>query len=165
MAGEWIIRLAADERRRDGVRLHESEAAARRIDLVRAHGRRLIDDLRTAVSRDIETFRQEFPKDEVREILFQAVPSDGGFVVNKPKYPAACLTVGASLLAASVSCQYQFTSTNGLPPREDRLNVMFTTGGDDDTLQMKLQSTGQVFTSADALSEYLLAPVFTGRPR
>jgi hypothetical protein len=32
-------------------------------------------------------------------------------------------------------------------------------------LQMKHQGTGQVFATADALSEFLLVPVLTGRPR
>jgi hypothetical protein len=30
---------------------------------------------------------------------------------------------------------------------------------------MKHLGTGQVFATADALSEFLLGPVFTGRPR
>ena len=41
---------------------------------------------------------------------------------------------------------------------------MFT-GDAGDTLQIKHHGTGQVFATADALSEYLLAPVLTGRPR
>ena len=32
-------------------------------------------------------------------------------------------------------------------------------------MQMKHHETGQVFTTADALSEFLLVPVFTGRLR
>jgi hypothetical protein len=58
--------------------------------------------------------------------------------------------------------------TNGLPPREDRLELVFAGNGENDggeTLQLKHHGTGQVFASADAISEYLLVPVFTGRPR
>jgi hypothetical protein len=40
---EWIKRIADDERRRDAVRLKEEEVAARKADLVRRNGRRLID--------------------------------------------------------------------------------------------------------------------------
>jgi hypothetical protein len=54
--------------------------------------------------------------------------------------------------------------TNGLPPREDRLELVFA-GNGGETLQLKHHGTGQVFASADAISEYLLVPVFTGRPR
>jgi hypothetical protein len=166
MTGEWITRLAEDERKRDDVRLRATEAAARKADLVRVHGQRLLDELRAAVVRDIETFRHEFPGDPAREILYEAVQPDGGFVVRKPQYPAVALSVAPHLLAASVSCAYRFTPTNGLPPREDRLEFMFTSDdGGDDRLQIKHHGTGQMFTNADALSEYLLVPVFTGRPR
>jgi len=166
MTGEWITRLAEDERKRDGVRLRVTEAAARKAHLVAVHGQRLLDELRTAVVRDIETFRDEFPGDPARAILYEVVQPDGGFVVRKPQYPTAALSVVPHLLAASVSCEYRFTPTNGLPPREDRLEFMFTSDdGGDDRLQIKHHGTAQVFTNADGLSEYLLVPVFTGRPR
>ena len=166
MSGEWITRLADDERKRDDVRSRASEAAARKARLVAAHGQRLIDELRMSVARDIESFRNEFPGDTAREIVFESAQPDGGFVVRKPKHPTVALSVSPHLLAASVSCQYRFTPTNGLPPREDRLEFSFSSnGGDDDMLQIRHQGTGQVFTDADALSEDLLTPVFTGRPR
>jgi len=164
MAGDWIKRTAEDERKRDEVRLRGTEAAARQADLVRVNGQRLVDELRTTVARDIDEFRHEFPGDQTREILFEAIQPEGGFVVRKPQHPTASLTVAPHLQAASVSCQYRFTPTNGLPPREDRLELIFI-GNGGDTLQIKHPGTGQVFTNADALSEYLLVPVFTGRPR
>jgi hypothetical protein len=34
-----------------------------------------------------------------------------------------------------------------------------------ETLQLKHHETGQLFLTADALSEFLLTPVLTGRPR
>jgi hypothetical protein len=161
----WIARLAADERTRDDVRARAAEAAARQADLVAVQGQRLLGELRTTIVRDIDMFRNEFPGDSAREILFEAVHPDGGFVVRKPSHPTAALSVAPHLSAASISCQYRFTPTNGLPPREDRLELMFSSNGGDDTLHLKHQGTGQVFTNADALSEYLLVPVFTGRPR
>lgn len=165
MTGEWITRLAEDERKRDEVRLRATEAAARKAHLVAAHGQRLLDELRTTVVRDIETFRDQFPADQAREIRFEAVQPDGGFVVRKSESPAAALSVTPHLSAASFRCEYRFTLTDGLPPREDRLEFTFTGGGGDETLHIKHHGTGQVFTNADALSEYLLIPVLTGRPR
>jgi hypothetical protein len=164
MTGEWIQRLAEDERKRDDVRSRVTEAAARKADLVRAHGQGLLEELRTAIVRDIEAFRSEFPGDGAREVVFEDVPPEGGFVVRKPQYPTAALSVAPHMQSASVSCRYRFTPTNGLPAREDRLELMFT-GNGDDALHIKHQGTGQVFTTADALSEYLLVPVLTGRPR
>jgi hypothetical protein len=165
LTGEWILRLAADERERDHVRLCLTEAAAHKAHLVAVHGQRLLDELRTAIVRDIETFRHEFPEDHAREIVFETVQPDGAFSVRKPEHPTAGLSVVPRLAAATISCQYRFTPTNGLPPREDRLEFAFSGDGGDDSLQIKHLGTGRVFWEADALSEYLLAPVFTGRPR
>jgi hypothetical protein len=164
MPTDWIKRIAEDERKRDDVSLRGTEAAARKADIVHVHGQRLLDELRLTVARDIDAFRHEFPDDQGREIVFDPVQLGGGFAVHKPRYPTASLNVAPNLDAASVSCQYRFTPTNGLPPREDRLELMFT-GDAGDTLQIKHHGTGQVFATADALSEYLLSPVLTGRPR
>ena len=167
VTADWIKRIADDERKRDAVRVGEAEMAARKADLVRLNGRRLLDELRAAVARDVEAFRAEFVGDRSRDIVLDATEAAGGFVVRKPASPAVLLTVAPHLDAAAMDCHYRFTSANGLPPREDRLELVFVPDGvaGADTLQIKTQRTGQVFANADALSEYLLGPVFTGRPR
>jgi hypothetical protein len=164
MVADWIKRLVDDERKRDAVRAREEEAAARKAELVRFHGRRLIDDLRATVTRDVEAFRDEFAGDRARDILLDATEPEGGFVVRKPGSPAVSLTVAPHLEAAKVGCHYRFTLTNGLPPREDSFELVFA-GNGGETLQMRHHGTGQVFATADALSEFLLVPVFTGRSR
>jgi len=164
VVADWIKRIAEDERKRDTVRVREHEVATRKADLVRMNGRRLVDDLRTTVMRDAEGFRSEFAGDRARDIVVEATALDGGFVVRKPAPAAVSLTVTPNLEAASMVCDYRFTLPNGLPPREDRIDVMFA-GDARETLQMKHQGTGQVFATADALSEFLLVPVLTGRPR
>ena len=161
---DWIKRIADDERRRDATRLREDEAAARKAELVRRNGRRLIDELRTAVVRDVDAFRSEFAGDPVRAIVVDATVPDGGFTVRKPASAAVSLTVTPNLGAAVTVCTYRFTVNDGMPPREDRIDVLFA-GNATDTLQMKHRGTGQVFATADALSEFLLVPVLTGRPR
>ena len=166
-AAEWIKRVADDERRRDSVRVKEDEVAARKADLVRRNGQRLIDELRDAITRDAAAFRDEFPGDAARSITVEALEDkmpDGGFVVRKPAPAAVSLSVSPNLDAATTVCHYRFTLADGLPPREDRIEVMFA-GDGGDTLQMKHHGTGQVFSTADKLSEFLLVPVFTGRPR
>jgi len=164
MTRDWIRKIADAERLRDDVQLRGNEAAARKADLVRLHGRRLLDELRATLGRDIDEFRLEFAGDRAREIVFEDVRPEGGFTVRKPQYPIASLDVAPDLSAASVTCRYRFTPTNGLPPREDRVEFRFT-GDDADALRIRHVGTGQIFTNADALSEYLLGPVFTGRPR
>ena len=69
MTAEWVTRLAEDERRRDEVKLRAKQAVDRRTDLVSQHGRRMLDELRTTVVRDVEAFRREFPGDPVRAFL------------------------------------------------------------------------------------------------
>ena len=62
------------------------------------------------------------------------------------------------------ACCYRFASADGLPPRDDRFELVFA-GDTEGVLQLKHQGTWRVFPTADALSEFLLLPVFTGRPR
>lgn len=161
---DWIKRIADDERKRDAVRIRDDETAARKADLVRRNGRRLIDDLRATVTRDVEAFRSEFSGDLARDIVVETTAADGGFVVRKPAPAAVMLSVTPNLETAAMVCHYRFTLADGLPPREDRIDVMFT-GDGGELLQLKHHGTGQVFATADALSELLLVPVFTGRPR
>ena len=160
---EWIKRIAVDERQRDAVRLKEDEIAARKTDLIRRNGRQLLDDLRATVTRDTVAFCDEFPGDRAREVVVEAT-IDGGFAVRKPAPAAVSLTVTPNLETSAIVCHYRFTLANGLPPREDRFDVVFA-GDGSETLHMKHHGTGQVFVTADACSEFLLVPVLTGRPR
>ena len=57
---DWIKRIADDERRRDTERVKVGELAARKADLVRRNGQRLIDEVRASVTRDVLAFRDEF---------------------------------------------------------------------------------------------------------
>ena len=164
VAADWIKRIADDERKRDAALVRAEEVVARKADLVRLNGRRLLDELRGAIARDVEAFREEFTGDPSRDIVLDPTEDAGGFVVRKPASPAVTLTAAPHLETAVMDCHYRFMSTNGLPPREDRLELVFAADGAE-TLQIKTQRTGHVFASADALSEYLLGPVFTGRPR
>jgi hypothetical protein len=83
VVADWIKRIADDERKRDAVRVREEEMAARKADLVRLNGRRLIDELRATVTHDVEAFRAEFAGDHVRDIVLETMEPDGGFVVRK----------------------------------------------------------------------------------
>ena len=159
----WVKRIADDERKRDAVRVQQEETAARKADFVRLNGRRFIEELRATVTRDVEAFRDEFAGDRARDIVLEPTEPEGGFVVRKPAPPAVSLTVVPHLEAAAIGCHYRFTLTNGLPPREDRVELVFV-GDVGEKLQLKHLGTGKVFATADALSEFLLVPVLTGRP-
>jgi hypothetical protein len=161
---DWIKRVADAERQRDAARARLIELAARKDNLVARQGRRLLDDVRASVVRDAAAFRDEFAGDCSRDVAVDLGLSDGGFAVHKPKPSAVSLTVTASADSASLMCAYSFSPTEGMPPREDRIHIMFVDDGGE-TLRMKHNGTGKVFMSGDDLSEYLLVPVLTGRPR
>jgi hypothetical protein len=163
-ASDWIKRIADDERKRDAARLTESAAVARQADLVRVHGRRLIDQLGAAVLRDVESFRREFLDDRTRDVVVDATEPDGGFVVRKLGHPAVSLAINPRLGAGTIACHYRFTMADGMPPRDDRFTLVFS-GDGADGLQLKHQGAGRRFATADALSEFLLVPVLTGHPR
>jgi hypothetical protein len=162
-AADWIKRIADEERKRDAARLREEEIAARKSDLVRLNGQRLIDELRATIARDLEAFANEFPGDTTRAAVLEPAES-GGFVVRKLASPAVLLTVTPNLDTAAMACHFRFTLRNNLPPREDRIELVFA-GDGAETLLVRHQGTGQVFATSDALSEFLLVPVLTGRPR
>jgi hypothetical protein len=162
VSADWIKRLADEERERDAVHLREDERVARKAELIRVTGGRLVDELRTAIARDVDAFRREFPGDPSREIVVDT--TDAGFTVRKPGSPAATLIAAPQFEKATVACVYRFTMANGLPPRESHLDLVFS-GDDAATLRITAPSTGQVFSDADSLSEYLLVPVFTARPQ
>jgi hypothetical protein len=63
-----------------------------------------------------------------------------------------------------MTCHYQFMPTTDMPPRADRFELVLV-GGEGPAVQIQHHGTGQVFPTADAVSEFLLVPVLTGRPR
>jgi hypothetical protein len=163
VVADWIKRLADEERKRDAVRLGEEQAIARKAALVREDGPRLIAELRATLARDVEAFRQEFAENRSRDLSFEDT-ADGGFIVTTLTPTTVSLAVTPNLSQASVLCHYRFTFRTGMPAREERFELLF--GGDElDKLRITHHGTGRVFATPDALSEFLLAPVFTGRPR
>jgi hypothetical protein len=162
-AATWITKIADEERQRDAARAIEDETIARKADLVRRAGRRIADELRAAVTRDVQSYRGEFPGDAARDIVVEPAGADGGFIVRKPAPSAASLTVTPKP-GAAIACHYRFSLPHGLPPLDDHIEVNWVDDGGE-TLQMKHGMTGQLFPTADALSEFLLVPALTGRPR
>ena len=150
MIREWITRLAGDERRRDAVRTSEMEAAARRRISRTGMDGGWSTSLRSTITHDLDAFRLEFPFDSARELILDA-GAEGGFEVRKPGRPAVSLSVVPRWDTASVSCDYCFTSEGGLPARRERFDLVFAPIGAD-AARFKHDGSGQVFSTADALS-------------
>jgi hypothetical protein len=159
---EWITRLAAEERGRDAVTALARDAAARDAALVAANGPRLLESLAMTIADDIARFRREIPDDPVRHLALE-MAADGGFEVRRSGYPTVALNVTPQWTSGMVACRYRYTPEAGLPTREDRFALGFAPLGDQACF--KHQGSGEIFTGLPKLSEYLLTPVFTGRPR
>ena len=163
MTQPWITKLVDDERRRDEVRSRALDAVVQKAELVRKHGRQLIDELRAKVTSDVGRFRLEFPGDPLRDVIIEE-QNEGGFSVRKAGTPSVSLAVNPRWEAGLVSCRYRFILNNGMPAREARLDLVLTANGSD-AAHFRHHDSGELFAGVDVLSEYLLTPVFTGRPR
>ena len=160
----WIKRVADDERSRDAAHVEQATLAARRADLAGQRRRRLIDDLRSAMVRDTGAFRGEFAGDAARDVVVGVARADGAFSVTKPAPSAASLSMTPKPDEGILTCTYLFARPDGLPPREDHVQIVFADTGDE-ALTMQHYGTGRTFAGCDDLSEFLLVPVLTGRPR
>jgi hypothetical protein len=98
VVADWIKRIVDDERQRDAARVREEETAARKADLVRVHGRRLIEELRATVTRDVEAFLAEVSAivERLVQIGPQAAPTRSA---GAPPGPAAAHPVPSATQA------------------------------------------------------------------
>jgi len=161
---DWIRRIVDEERAREAVRTKDEEIAARKSSLIQSLGPSLVGELQATIVRDVQAFCAERVGGRERGIVVEPMPADAGFTVRKPLPSAVSLSVVPNFDGAAINCHYRFTHSDGLPAREDRVAFVFAADGDGG-LRLRHHGTGQVFATADALSEFLLTPVLTGRPR
>ena len=128
---------------------------------MRRHGPGLLHDLHATMTQDVDVFGTNF-----QTIRHATSSSTTSRKVGSPfaspdirRSRSASRRAGPPRLWVAV-----LPSDNGMPAREDRFELVLAPQGDD-AAQFKHHSSGQVFGTVEALSEYLLTPVFTGRPR
>jgi hypothetical protein len=156
---DWIAHFVEEERHRGRLRFLEAASAVQQADSAVLHVRKLLELLRARAVSDIERFAREFPE---RQIAYEDHPG-GGFTVRRGHYPEVRLTVEPNEDAGTIALSYVFASQSGvLAPKPTTLELSGRAGGwphfRDDAGQHAFRTTAQ-------LSEYLLVPVFTGRPR
>lgn len=157
---DWVTHFAEEERQRDRARSREAVAAAQQIENAEFHLRNLVDLLGARVALDVEAFAREFPE---RELAFEENPLDGGFTVRRGHYPDVRLTVEPNMNAGSIVVEYVFASQTGtLAPNPKILELGGHASG---SLHFRDEPGQHAFRTIGQLSEYLLVPVFTGRPR
>lgn len=157
---DWVKHFAAEERQRDQVRRREAAAAAWKAEYVEFHLRKIVDLLADRVARDVEAFAREFPE---RGLTFREDPGSQGFIVRREHYPEASLTLHPDMGAGTITASYVFASQSGT--HTPKAQILELGGQTVDTLHFRNEAEQQAFRTIAQLSEYLLVPVFTGRPR
>jgi hypothetical protein len=155
-----VAHFIEEERQREGADSRERSAAARQHENVEFHLRNLVDLLRTQVAGDVDAFSREFPD---RAVTFETGPSDGGFTVRRGHYPHVQLVVEPNMNTGSIVINYVVaseTGTQALTPKFLDLG-----GHTSSSLHFRDEPEQRAFRTIAQLSEYLLVPVFTGRPR
>ena len=156
---DWIGHFVEEERQRERTRLLRTAVASQEAENAALHVRRLMASLGARVSGDVENFARAFPE---RRLSYESHPG-GGFTARRGHYPEVRLTVEPNEDNGTITLSYVFASQSGvLAPKPSILELSGQAGGwphfRDDAGQHAFRSTAQ-------LSEYLLVPVFTGRPR
>ena len=159
-AAEWVTRFVDEERQREQGRRSEERTAAARTHASREHLTDLMDSLRDRVARDVEAFDRQLPD---RFVTLEDNPPGGGFIVRRARYPEARLTVEPHPETGTFRVHYVFSSETGIvaPPMRE----VFV--GGDSLRDLRFVDTDEpaLWRSISELSEYLLMPVFSGRPR
>ena len=156
---DWVPHFFEEERHRERLQSREAASALQRAENNAAHVRTLMDLLRARMSGDIEAFAKAFPD---RKISQEEHPG-GGFTMRRGHYPEVRLTVEPNPNAGTLTVDYVFASQSGvLTPKP-----MFLELADHPAGRPHFRDDGgqHAFRTIAQLSEYLLVPVFTGRPR
>ena len=157
--GDWIGQFVEEERQRERTLSLQTAVAAQEAENAALHVRRLVASLGARVSGDVEKCAREFPE---RRLSYEAHPG-GGFTVRRGHYPEVRLTVEPNEDNGSITLSYVFASQSRvLAPKPSVLELSGQAGG---WPHFRDEAGQHAFRSTAQLSEYLLVPVFTGRPR
>jgi len=156
---DWVAHFVEEERHRERVQSREAASAAQQADNNRAQVRTLMDLLRARLSGDIEVFSKAFPDRKISQDDHPGV----GFTVRRGHYPEVKLTVEPHPNTGTITVDYVFASPSGvLTPKPMFLELAGHPTGQP---HFRDEAGQHAFRSVAQLSEYLLVPVFTGRPR
>jgi hypothetical protein len=156
---DWVAHFVEEERHRERVQSREAASVAQQAENNVAHVRTLMDLLRARLLGDAEAFAKAFPD---RKISQEDHPG-GALTVRRGHYPEVRLTVEPNPNAGTITVDYVFTSQSGvLTPKPMVLELAGDPAGRPD---FRDDAGQHAFRTIAQLSEHLLVPVFTGRPR
>lgn len=125
-----------------------------KADVIRAKGRRYLDELVQVVDRDVADYRARFQGDPSRDVQLTKKPS-GGFKLDKATYPAA--SVECFLETGSIRAVHVFRADDNSPNQGGPTHLQFQVD-DNDNLTVRASDRGQM-ANLDQVSQYLIERV------
>jgi hypothetical protein len=125
----------------------------------RTHVRALMDALRTRLASDVQRFAEAFPERKI-SVDDQAGPD---VTIRRGHYPEVRLTIEPNLDAGTITINYVFASRAGVEAPKPA--ILELSGQDGGPAHFRDHTAQHAFRTIAQLSEYLLIPVFSGRPR
>jgi len=152
--GDWIDALGSDEeKRRKSEELH-TQSQFRRAEIIRLKRNALWESLMAVINRDVEKFRTTF---KGRRSVEMTTVSELGFRLFKSPYPTVLMDAEIPLNGTSIKVSYSRTF-NQISPME-RVDETFELTVDRSD-NLVIAHNGRVFPNLDAVSIFLLEPVF-----
>jgi len=152
----WIRLLAYEARIRHAADCRRSEETNARLDAVRA---RVLADLRCALALDLEVFLRADSDQSGSALTWHNGNSATGFAVSHTDDSTCTRRLTVDLQAASLSCRYDH---GGSALSEALHQRVITIELRNDGVALSLWDEGLVrsFATVEALSAFLLAPIF-----
>jgi hypothetical protein len=159
MPPDWVSRFVEEEQLRELAHDRTDRVARFRTTRVREHIHELMDSLRDRVERDVDAFARRLPD---RAVTIEDNPPGGGFIVRRGRYPEARLTLEPHPETGTIRVQYVFASEHGT--FAPKLREIAVNGDSVGGLHFLEPEDTTSWRTLSELSEYLLVPVFSGRP-
>ncbi len=153
--GDWIDELGNDDGQPDKSEELHTRALFHRAEVIRQKKHALWTSLMNVIHRDVEKFGTKFKGR--RSIELTAV-SELGFSLYKSPFPTVLMNAEIPFDGTSIKVSY-ITTFNQLAPMERTSESFELTVDESDNLL--IAHNGRLFSNLDAVSRFLLEPVFT----
>jgi hypothetical protein len=152
----WITLLAYEARIRHAADCRRSEETNARLDAVRA---RVLADLRCAIALDVEVFLHADSDRSGSALTCHDGNSAKGFAVSHTDDSICTRRLTVDLQAASLSCRYDHGGSAFSEASHQRA-ITIEIGNDGAVLSLWDEGLVRSFATVEALSAFLLAPIF-----
>lgn len=152
--GDWIDALGSDEEQRRKSEAERTHSQFHRAEIIRLKRSALWESLMAVINRDVEKFRATF---KGRRSVEMTTVSELGIRLFKSPYPTVLMDAEIPPHGTSIKVSYSRTF-NQISPME-RVDETFELTVDRSD-NLVIAHNGRVFPNMDAVSRFLLEPVF-----